>query len=462
MKNARQLFAMIKRNSLKKLVQHKPDVAACQVGTPFMAEQRRPSVPLWLVDASSGTLLSISDRQGVLAVPRTRQVAHATWPIHGPVSRGLIHDARCSPCNLLPGTMLFVCLALCLSSCGFPGIVSTSEQLPRVNEQATAQQLPPIHFPQDEGAHNDLTEWWYYTGHFDATDTSGKAHRYGFELVTFQALRSDLPPVYASHFAISDITRGEFHYDQRRIIKATGSTPNGTSTQGIAVHNGDWTIQGLNGHDHLVAGMKDYAINLDLTARKPAVLHNGSGLITYGLGGFSYYYSRTHMDVSGTILDHNQRLQVHGLAWMDHQWGNFLTLGGGGWDWYSIQLNNKSEMMVYFIRDASGNVLSTYIGYIDAAGGDRIIQPTAIHATVLDKWTSPATGITYPSGWRLDINDSQLQTTLTLTPALKDQELVVTASTGNTYWEGAVDIKGQSNGQPVTGQGYVELTGYNK
>ena len=353
----------------------------------------------------------------------------------------------------------FIILAFILSSCTFPGLVSTSEQLPVVSQTEQNRQLPPIHFPQDEGAHNNLTEWWYYTGHLDASDPGGQSHHYGFELVIFQAVRSDFSPVYAAHFAISDVARGEFHYDQRR-LNEPDQKPDGTSTKGIDVHVGDWIIQGLNGRDHLSAAMKDYAINLNLTGVKPATLHNGNGII-YGGAGFSYYYSRTRMTVSGTITDHNQPLHVTGQTWMDHQWGDFLTLAGG-WDWYSFQLNNNTEMMLYFIRDAAGKTLSTYVSYIDAAGKDTLLQPQALKATVLGTWTSPQTGITYPSGWRLKINAPQLQTTLTITPELKDQELVTTQSTGNTYWEGAVNIQGQSNSSLITGEGYIELTGYNK
>ncbi len=360
--------------------------------------------------------------------------------------------------NLASGLL---CVLL-LSACSFPGLAETSAQLPAVKENQPAAQLPPVHFPQDEGAHNNLTEWWYYTGHFNATDASGKEHHYGFELVFFQALRSDLPAIYPAHFAISDITRNEFHYDQRRTTDYNGSIPDGKSTKGIDVHVGDWSVQGLNGHDHLVAQMKDYAIKLDLVGTKPATLHNGNGLITYGLGGFSYYYSRTHMAVSGTVLDHGQQLRVTGQSWMDHQWGNFLTLGGGGWDWYSIQLNNNTEMMLYFIRDATGAVISTYIGYIDANGKDTVIPANALHSTVLDTWTSPTTGITYPSGWRLEMNDPRLRASLVVKPALKNQELVVSNTTGNIYWEGAVSIDGQINSRSATGQGYVELTGYTK
>jgi predicted secreted hydrolase len=358
---------------------------------------------------------------------------------------------------LLVGAVL---MSMLLASCSFPGIYSSTEQLPVAKPEGQATALPPVRFPQDEAAHKNLTEWWYYTGHFTATEPGGKIHQYGFEFVVFQALRSDIPPVYASHFAISDISRGEFHYDQRRQIEPNAALPNGTSTRGIDVGIGDWQIQGLNGRDHLQANMQNYTINFNLQASKAATLHNGNGLITYGLGGFSYYYSRTRMGVSGTITDHNQALQVSGEAWMDHQWGDFLTLGGGGWDWYSVQLNNRSEMMLYFIRDASGKTISTYIGYIDPSGKDFLLPASALQASVLGRWTSPTTGITYPSGWKLVINDPHLRTTLTIMPQLKDQELVVTGSTGNTYWEGAVTIEARGAAGNVAGQGYVELTGY--
>lgn len=358
------------------------------------------------------------------------------------------------------GAMLLLSLFL-LSACGFPGIVSTSAQLPIVSKASTpTSALPPVRFPQDEAAHSDLTEWWYYTGHMNATDADGKPHRYGFELVIFQALRSSFPPVYAAHFAISDVTRGEFHFDQRRLIEPGAVIPNGTSTKGIDEHVGDWTIQGLNGLDHLSAQMNNYGIHIDLRGVKAATLHNGSGLINYGPGGFSYYYSRTRMALSGTLVDHNQTKTVTGEAWMDHQWGNFLPLGGGGWDWYSIQLNNNTEMMLYFIHDASGATVSTYAGYIDAEGKDHLLPTSSLHSTVLDHWTSPTTKATYASGWKLDINDSQIKVSLTITPQLKDQELVVYQSTGNSYWEGAVTLQGQSNGKAVQGEGYIELTGY--
>jgi predicted secreted hydrolase len=353
-------------------------------------------------------------------------------------------------------------LSVFLAACSFPGVYSSSEQLPAAKPVPTQAALPPVRLPQDEAAHRDLTEWWYYTGHLEARDATGNVHQYGFEFVVFQGLRSDIPPVYSAHFAISDIGRGTFAYDQRRQLEPDAVLPNGTSTQGFAVGIDDWRMRGLNGHDHLQAGMANYAIDLDLQGRKPAVLHNDTGLITYGLGGFSYYYSRTNMAVAGTVQDHGRAVQVSGEAWMDHQWGNFLTEGEGGWDWYSIQLKNQSEMMIYFIHDASGTALSTYIEYVDPSGKETLLPTSSFQASVLANWTSPVTGIRYPSGWKLAINDPRLQTTLTITPLLKDQELVAYQSTGNVYWEGAVSIQARGPGANVDGQGYVELTGYTR
>jgi predicted secreted hydrolase len=363
---------------------------------------------------------------------------------------------------------LFVLLGLLLASCNVPGVPATAAQLPQVGMPTATPTLPPVRFPQDEAPHRDLTEWWYYTGHLNALLPDGQQHHYGFELVFFQILRSDYPPIYAAHFAISDIARGEFHYDQRRLMEPHAVLPAGSSNAGVNVAINDWSLRALNGHDHLKASMNGYSIDLDLSALKAPTLHNGNGLITYGLGGFSYYYSRTSMAVTGTLLDHQQSAQVSGDAWMDHQWGNFLTLGGGGWDWYSIQLNNHTEMMLYIIRDASGKAISTYVGIIGTDGHYLELPASSLNLSVLDHWTSPTTGITYPSGWRVDINDPQLKASLTLQPELKNQELVVTQSTGNTYWEGAVSIAGsaslpgQSNASAVQGEGYVELTGYHK
>jgi predicted secreted hydrolase len=343
-----------------------------------------------------------------------------------------------------------------LAGCGVPGVVPGGHALPAAAPTPTAAPLPPLRLPQDEAPHTDMTEWWYYTGHLQGTDATGAAHRYGFELTFFQILRGGLPPVYIGHYAVTDITRGQFHFAQRELSEPNAPLPNGTTTTGFHLAINDWTMRGVNGRDHLAASLPGYAIALDLASQKPPALHNGDGLITYGIGGFSYYYSRTRMAISGAITDHGETIPVTGLAWMDHQWGNFISTAGGGWDWFSMQLSNDVDYMIYRIRDAHGAIISVVGSRIDAQGITTAVDPSKINEQAIGTWTSSVTHITYPSGWRLALPGGAL----TITPAVLDQELVTTASTGNTYWEGACAITGTLDGQTVTGQGYTELTGY--
>jgi predicted secreted hydrolase len=353
---------------------------------------------------------------------------------------------------------LLALAALALGGCALPGTIASAERLRPVAPAPTATPLPAVQFPLDEAPHHDLTEWWYYTSHFHGADAAGQPREYGFELVVFQTLRGTFPPYYAAHFAITDLARGEFHYDQRVQFGGVGNLPPAPTTSGFNLGVGGWGMQGVGGHDHLTAAMSGYAIDLRLAGTKPAVLHGGSGLITYGLAGFSYYYSRTRMVISGTLRDHGAAVAVSGVAWMDHQWGNFVSLAGSGWDWLSIQLDNDTEYMLYVIRDEQKRPLSVVGTYVAPDGHASELSAAAIAIQPQGQWVSPVTHGQYPSGWRVTLSDQHLS--LTLAPALADQELVTAASTGVAYWEGAVRVGGTLGSRPITGQGYVELTGY--
>ena len=69
----------------------------------------------------------------------------------------------------------------------------------------------PVVLPRDDGPHDRLTEWWYYTGHLRAADGA----RYGFEYVIFRAERGQFPTSWASHLAITDEGGDRFLYGQR-------------------------------------------------------------------------------------------------------------------------------------------------------------------------------------------------------------------------------------------------------
>jgi predicted secreted hydrolase len=348
---------------------------------------------------------------------------------------------------------------LLLAGCALPGTIAEEGYLPTVGPAPTPTALPAMRFPEDEAPHRYLTEWWYYTGHLHGADAAGRSHDYGFELTFFQTLRGRLPPYFAAHYAVSDLTLGEFHYAERSGFEPAASLPLEGTRSGFDLALGGWTARGLAGQDRLTASMDGYAVDLALTDQLPhPVLHGGDGLIGYGDAGFSYYYSRPLLAVSGTVLDHGEPVKVEGRAWMDHQWGNFVSLAGSGWDWLSVQLDDRTEYMLYVIRDDRKQPLSV-VGTVVAPDGQATDLPaTDIRIEAIGTWTSPKTGGVYPAGWKVTVPSRDLA--LTLTPALADQELVTTQSTGVAYWEGAVRVAGQASGRAVLGEGYVELTGY--
>jgi predicted secreted hydrolase len=309
----------------------------------------------------------------------------------------------------------------------------------------------PVQFPRDDGPHPQPVEWWYVTGHL----FTPAGDRYGFELVAFKG-QSRGRNGYAMHFAITDNRTGTFHYDQH--IGLAPNNANAETDAGFAISLGDWRMAGKNGDVRLVAAMPGYAVDLTLTAAKPPALHGDAGFLDFGDRGFTYYYSRTRIDATGTLTLGTSVEPVTGQCWFDHQWGRFTTFQHGGWDWYALQFDDRTELMLYLLRDQRGAVYATDGTWVEPDGSANVLRPGdfATHAT--GSWTSPATGTVYPSGWTVAVPAVGLA--MTLTPALVDQELDTAATTQVIYWEGEVTIAGTRAGSPVTGLGYVELTGY--
>jgi predicted secreted hydrolase len=61
----------------------------------------------------------------------------------------------------------------------------------------------------------------------------------------------------------------------------------------------------------------------------------------------------------------------------------------------------------------------------------------------------------YPSAWRIQLEEPNCL--LDIRPWMPDQEVNFPTF---TYWEGAVRFEGTCNGKSVSGNGYIEMTGY--
>jgi predicted secreted hydrolase len=309
----------------------------------------------------------------------------------------------------------------------------------------------PVTFASDDGPHPAPIEWWYTTGHL----FTAAGDRYGFEFVIFKAHQAGIAG-YAAHLAITDNPAGRFRYDQRLgFAPPDADVPTMT---GFDLRSLDWHMQGLGDDINLTAALDGYALELALTSTKPPVLHDGDGYIDYGSSGASYYYSRTRMRASGTLTVAGTPFEIDGAAWFDHQWGDFTTFRTGGWDWFSVQLDDDTEIMLYIVRDKQGQAVAVDGSFVAEDGTLTILEPSDFIIDSTGSWTSPATAVTYPIGWTVSIRGLDIE--LTLDRSMPDQELDTRASTGIIYWEGEVTVTGSRAGASIGGLGYVELTGH--
>ncbi len=307
----------------------------------------------------------------------------------------------------------------------------------------------PVVLPADEAAHNDALEWWYYNGHL--IDEAGT--RFGFHFVIFQAVGDDGATGYMAHAGLSDLTAGTHEQAGRYSFGDQPAQP----TDGFALTVADWTLASEPDGHALTSTIGDMSLELDLSPVKPAVLHDEDGYLE-GPEGWTYYYSWTRMEVTGTWSRLDQTLRVTGTAWMDHQWGDFAVTGFPfGWQWFAVQLDDGSELMVTEARDGASPP-SAYGTLVQPDGASVFLEQGAIALTTGDTWTSPHTGAEYPAEWRMALRDYRIE--LELTPSIADSEMTVAFPPRTIYWEGVVDVRAMVDGDPVGGRGFVELVGY--
>jgi predicted secreted hydrolase len=346
---------------------------------------------------------------------------------------------------------------------------------------ARADHVRPFVFPDDQGPHPEYqTEWWYYTGNLE---TSSGRH-FGYQLTFFRrALTPTLPvrtsdwatnQIYFAHFAVTDVQTNEHFATERFSRGAAGLAGAVGNPHRVWLEN--WEIKqvplpaaslaaavpaALQPPAYalqMLAADSGHALALTLRPAKPPALHGDHGLSqkTSAAGNASYYTSMTRLDTEGSLALNGQTFDVHGLSWMDQEFGTtFLGPDAAGWDWFSVQLSDQRELMFFQIRQKDGSIEPLSSGtLVERDGSTRHLTREQVSIEVLDRWASPASRAVYPARWKISIPSENID--LSLRPYISDQEMRVSF----TYWEGAVEISGVSGGAQVQGSGYVELTGY--
>jgi predicted secreted hydrolase len=324
----------------------------------------------------------------------------------------------------------------------------------------------PLQFPSDHGPHPDFqTEWWYYTGNLETTT----GRRFGYQLTFFRRAltpSSDRPErpsdwatqqVYMAHFALTDVD-GQQHQAFERFSRGAAGLA-GAQANPFQVWLEDWQIEEVQPRIYRMYTSQE-GLTLDLLLRddKGPILHGDRGYSQKGPepGNASYYYSLTRMETSGTIQLPGMAFEVRGLSWMDHEFStSALSPGQVGWDWFSLQLDDGSELMVFQIRREDGGIDPRSSGtFVATDGSSRNLTRNDFAIQVEATWRSPNSRARYPAQWKIVVPSLDLD--LRIEPYLEDQELQVSY----TYWEGAVQLEGVRSSTPVRGSGYIEMTGY--
>ncbi len=353
---------------------------------------------------------------------------------------------------------------------GFAEDDSAPSELARLlggDDEGFARALTPrsFEFPLDHGPHPEFrNEWWYVTGNLDTED----GRRFGYELTIFRfSLSPTIDPspsawrsnqVYIAHLAVTDAEGDRFFVSQRYSRGALGLA--GAAADPFRVWIDDWSIQddsSVPGDWRLTARGDDFGIDVRLRSLKPPVLNGEAGLSQKSAepGNASYYYSVTRLETEGSVNIDGRNFDVRGLSWLDREWStSALAPEQVGWDWFALQLSDGSDLMFYQLRTRDGRQDPMSSGTLTGPDGAAThLYADDVSLRVVDEWDSPAGG-TYPAAWILELPERGL--TLRVTPVIADQELFTTVR----YWEGAVDVSGESGGEKISGRGYVELTGY--
>ena len=327
-------------------------------------------------------------------------------------------------------------------------------------------------FPRDHFAHREFeSEWWYYTGNL----FTASGRHFGFELTFFRKARAvdaaqpsawDLDQVYLAHFTITDTDEERFFVDER--LNRAGPGIAGADVEMRLVWNGNWSVEWRRGDEVrpaqvLTAMNRDTALHLVLEPEKPVVVHGREGVSRKVAGdprAVSHYLSFTRMAATGTLAIKGEEFPVTGQAWMDHEFfSDYLTEHKVGWDWMSVQLDDGVDLMLFGIRDAEGGYgPDTFGTFVDVDGGAYPIDPGGVTFRPGRGWRSGATGAQYPVEWQVEVPGFDLR--LNVRPRLDAQEVFTGDGILPAYWEGAVRFTGEREGRPVTGVGYLEMTGY--
>lgn len=330
--------------------------------------------------------------------------------------------------------------------------------------------IDSIEFPKDHSFHKDFqVEWCYFVGNL----TSKTGVELGYELSFFHANIRGKRELFPVHFAIANISKKK-HFTAQTLERNLGN---------VAVYNdslirsGDYKIEILGDSKFKIfAKPRNESISLELSLsvdKKEILLHGDKGYSIKSNSNqnlYSYYYSIPRLKTEGNLTINLEKFEIEtGTSWMDHEWSAPISKDNSihkttivseenSWDWLCLNLSDGSDLMLFNFRKNKSAAPETF-GTLRLPTGE--IKTFAPNDKILlsakgNIWKSSETNKHYPMQWEILSEDIQL----TVNARFSEQEFIGFKTTGNSYWEGAIQATGSLKNSKVTGKGYLELKGY--
>ncbi len=319
-----------------------------------------------------------------------------------------------------------------------------------------------LKFPEDLNFKKDFRiQWWYFTGHL----YDEKGREFGYELTFFVVnvqkkkfnSKFGVNRIYISHFAITDVLNKKFYFSEKADSGVFGFAEMSENELNFRIDKNNLKYSISSGF-HIRAQDKEKDIELFLNPLKPPVLHGENGYFRKSEESpfiASYYFSYTNLYTHGTIKIGNHRFRVAGKSWFDREILSTLTdKKHSGWDWFSIKLDDRREIMLYVLRNKDGSIDRYSSGtFVYGDGRYRSLSIKEFSVTARSFYISKKTKAKYPIEWEVKVPSEAVN--IIITALVEDQEVLAYRTTGNYYWEGTCKVEGSSNGRA-----YVEMTGY--
>ncbi len=198
--------------------------------------------------------------------------------------------------------------------------------------------------------------------------------------------------------------------------------------------------------------------DLQLSQQGPPFIVWGTGVDQPGgtgsnLTDFNYYYSLTNLQASGSISIDDEKFQVTGVTWMDHEYGKFGTSEAPvKWILQDMLLDNGVSISNFSLDPPKLNQRTKSKATVQRTDGTRYFVDSFV--TPIGKtWTSPKSKKEF--FMQLLVEIPAFEATFDVSSLVEAQEFPLEKY---SVYEGVATVSGTFEGKKVAGTAWNEQT----